>query len=230
MKPISEDCIEVYTRPELYAASIWLHGLGTGGSDMDALVTSMSRCREIGLHHIAPNAPICSITVNDGMPCRAWFDVLGEPDKDGVDEAGLLQSCQRIHQLLDEEVARGIAAEHILLGGFSQGGALALYAGLTYPKRLAGIVALATEIVSVGQLIDQRSEANQDTPILMLHGTEDTVVPYQLAYQGYQQIQAAGLSAMWQSFPVAHQVSADMVRTVDTWAYPLLSDPSLRCE
>lgn len=223
MRTLPEDMIEVYTRPELHVASIWLHGLGVGGADLDGIVTSMKQCRNLGLHYLAPNAPVRPITVNQGMPCRAWFDIIGDPELDGVDEQGLAESCARIHQLLDEEVARGIAAEHILLGGFSQGGSLALHAGLSYPKRLAGIVALSAEVLLHDQLLAQCHEANRCTPILMVHGEQDEAVPVGLARQGCQRLIDAGLSVGWECYPIGHQVTADVVSVVDDWAFPLLA-------
>lgn len=56
---------------------------------------------------------------------------------------GIKRANRQIHTLIENEIKGGIPAERILLGGFSQGGALALYAGLTHSPSLAGLAALS---------------------------------------------------------------------------------------
>lgn len=75
----------------------------------------------------------------------AWFDLLSLDPEGEEDEAGLKKSFALVSALVDEELGAGISAEHIFLGGFSQGGALALYSGLQLGKNKVGggIVALS---------------------------------------------------------------------------------------
>lgn len=223
MRQAQREIIEVYTRPELHAATIWLHGLGVGGSDLDGIITSLKRCRDIGLHYQAPSAPIRSITVNQGLPCRAWFDVKGDPELAGVDEQGLAESVALVHSMLDEEVARGIDPQFILLGGFSQGGTVALHAGLTYSKPLAGIVGLSTEVLLADQLQAKAHAANRQTPVLLVHGEDDEVIPADLANDGVKALQGMGNPVDFHRLPMGHAVTAEAVSIVDDWAYPLLA-------
>lgn len=59
------------------------------------------------------------------------------------DEEGIRRAAEMVHSLIAEEVAAGIPTKRIVLGGFSQGGALAIYSALTFPEPLAGIIALS---------------------------------------------------------------------------------------
>jgi len=221
-KSIQEDVIEVYTRAELFASTLWLHGLGVNASDMDAVITSMRKSRELGLHHVAPNAPLRPITVNNGYPTRAWFDVLGDPAEAGEDQEGIEASGKRIQALLDTEQERGITSEHIILGGFSQGASMALHAGLRYPRRLGGIVMLSGEAVLMDQLIKERHPANFETPILMIHGSEDATIPVEDARRSRDALQKLGYPVDWHEFPVAHVLCAEEIALLDEWAYQIL--------
>ena len=48
-----------------------------------------------------------------------------------------------VHQLLEAEEQSGTPTNRIVLGGFSQGGALAIYSALTYPRQLGGLLCLS---------------------------------------------------------------------------------------
>ena len=104
----------------------------------------------------------------------SWFD-LYSLDSDGrVDEEGIKKARNTIHQMIASEEKSGIAANRIVLGGFSQGGALALFAGLTYPKPIAGIIALSCWLPKHDQVIQQLN--NKDIPVLQCHGDSDPIV------------------------------------------------------
>lgn len=66
-----------------------------------------------------------------------------EASKFNMLHLGIREATKYIHGLLNEEVQNGIAANRIVVGGFSQGGALALYSALTYSQQLAGVVCLS---------------------------------------------------------------------------------------
>lgn len=73
----------------------------------------------------------------------SWFDLTTLDISGPEDEDGIKKATQNIHSMINSEIQSGISSNRILLGGFSQGGALALYAGLTYDKPLGGIIALS---------------------------------------------------------------------------------------
>lgn len=55
----------------------------------------------------------------------------------------MLRSAHSINQLITAEVDGGIPADRIVLGGFSQGGAMSLLVGLTSERKLGGVVVLS---------------------------------------------------------------------------------------
>ncbi len=219
MKAAQDDVIEVYTRAKARAATLWLHGLGVNAGDMDGVIANMRRSRELGLHYVAPNAPLRPITVNNGMPARAWFDVAGDPAEVPPGQESLADSCRRVHVLLDRERQRGFPSQTVLLGGFSQGASMSLYAGLRYPHRLAGIVVMSGELPLPDLLARERHPANADTPIMMIHGTEDEAIPLADARRSRDHLLGLGQPVEWHELPVGHTVSLDTIALVDEWAY-----------
>ena len=220
----ARDMIELYTRPRPTAATFWLHGLGAGGSDMDAIVTNLKRSRTLGLHHLAPDAPVRPVTVNQGRATRAWFDVLGEPGAVPDDRVGLEESVAWIHGLLEQEQLRhGIPGVRTVVGGFSQGAVVAMHAGLRYRQPLAGIVVLSGELLLPELLAEERHPANIATPILMIHGTDDLAIPLAEARLGRDRLRALGYVVDWREFPMGHAVTLDVIGCVDDWLHRRLA-------
>lgn len=217
-----QDCIEVYTRPELYASTFWLHGLGATGTDMDSFITHMHQSRELGLHHLAPNAGLRRVTVRGGMPMRAWFDIKGDPAEVGEDAEGIRESAARIHALLDDECARGIPSTCILLGGFSQGASLALFSALRYSQPLAGAVMFAGELLLEDTLQAERHPANATLPILLLHGSNDENTPIELARHARDRLTELGHPVELVEYELGHEVSLEQITRMDEWAFSLL--------
>ncbi|WP_290649089.1 dienelactone hydrolase family protein [Aquisalimonas sp.] len=224
------DCMEVYTRREVASAAVMLHGLGASANDLSLIVKHLQRARELGLHYLAPNAPIRAITVNKGRVTRAWYDVFGDPNEVPQDREGVLASAKQLSALLDHERQKGIPTQRTILGGFSQGATMALHVGLRYPYRLAGIVALSGELVLPEDLERGRHPANAQTPILMVHGTADPVVPIEAAEDSRDRLRSMGYAVHWHTLPVDHAVSLEEVEIVDRWMYAVLTGNSLRAD
>ena len=218
-----QEIFEVYTRRKVRAANVWLHGMGVNAEDLNPILVNLRQSREIGLHYIAPNAPLRRITVDEGRPTRAWFDVRGEPGEAPLDQEGLDQSTHRIHDLLDRLIDNGRKARHIILAGFSQGATLALHAGLRYPHTLAGIVVMSGELLFTDNLTEKVHPASHQTPILMQHGENDRVVPIADARASRDALQAAGYSVDWDDYPIEHTVSPEEVERVDAWIHQRLT-------
>ncbi|HTT06592.1 MAG TPA: alpha/beta hydrolase-fold protein, partial [Steroidobacteraceae bacterium] len=168
--------VEIDTGPSPSAAVIWLHGLGADGHDFEPIVPDLVARGERALRFVFPHAPIRPVTLNSGMPMRAWYDILGLHREAEQDEAGLRSSEARVQALIGAQQAQGIPAARIVLAGFSQGGAMALYSALRYPERLAGIVGLSCYLPMVASLASERHSANEATPILLAHGEFDSIV------------------------------------------------------
>src|SRR5580692_2686121 len=152
------------------ASVIWLHGLGADGTDFVPLVPELRLPETQAPRFIFPNAPVRPVTVNNGMSMRAWYDIYSLVARDREDAAGIQASASLVHGLIEQECAAGIAANRIVLAGFSQGGAVALQAGLRYGRPLAGILSLSAYLPLAATLEAEAAAANRGIAILLCHG------------------------------------------------------------
>ena len=196
--------IEIETGPDPDAVAIWLHGLGDDGSGWSEIVPALKLPSTPRVRFLFPHAPVMPVTINRGYPMRAWYDIRENDFNERADISGVKQSQAQVEALISREKARGIAAGRIVLAGFSQGGAIALYAGLRHAERLAAIVALSTYVIAPDTLASEATEANRDVPIFMAHGTQDPVVQFRWAQASRDVLVAAGYSVDWHSYPMPH--------------------------
>jgi phospholipase/carboxylesterase len=209
------DYEEVSTGAAPQLAVIWLHGLGADGHDFEPIVPEL-RLR-FPARFIFPHAPVRPVTINHGIPMRAWYDILGWGSQVRQDAAGIQASAAAVERLIDHEVERGIPADRVVLAGFSQGGAVALHAALRESRPLAGIIALSTYLPLALTLADERSAANARIPIFMAHGTADAVVPLALGESSRRTLESLGYSVEWRSYAMAHTVCMDEVAAIGAW-------------
>jgi phospholipase/carboxylesterase len=193
---------------------IWMHGLGADGWDFVPIVRELAIPPELALRFIFPHAPERPVTVNNGHVMRAWYDIAQQDIARVPDERGIRESQVQVEALIAEEKARGIAASRIVLAGFSQGGAIALQEGLRHGERLAGIMALSTYLPLEASLEAEASVANRRLPILMVHGTQDPVIPLQLAEASRQVLAHRGYDVDWKAYPMPHSVCAEEVTDI----------------
>ena len=130
---------------------IWLHGLGAGSNDFPPIVPELGLDPDRAIRFIFPQAPNRPVTINMGMRMPAWYDIYDLSRLDKQDRDGIEASRQAIDHLIDQQIHAGIVSQRIILVGFSQGGAMALYTGLRYGQRLAGIIALSSYLPSTGK-------------------------------------------------------------------------------
>jgi phospholipase/carboxylesterase len=212
----SLEAIELETGPQPEAAVIWLHGLGADGSDFVPVVDALD-LPDAPIRFVFPHAPYRSVTINDGMVMRAWYDIVSTDLDRRADEAGVRDSRQLVEALVDREKARGIRAHRIALAGFSQGGAIALQTGLRHAERLAGIMALSCYLTTPRALEAERAEANRDVPIFMAHGTYDPIVPAHLARRSRELLGGLGYEVEWHEYPMEHSVVQEEVDAIGAW-------------
>jgi phospholipase/carboxylesterase len=203
---VTLECVEIETALQPRHAVIWLHGLGADGHDFQPIVPQLVRPEWPPLRFVFPHAPVRPITLNNGLPMRAWYDIAGFDLSQRQDEPGIRASIGAVSALIAREVERGVPVSNIVLIGFSQGGAVALAAGLRHPQRLAGIVALSSYLPVAERTASERHAANAATPIFMAHGAFDPVVPQVLGERSRDQLRAWGFAVDWHSYPMAHQV------------------------
>jgi len=205
------------------AAVIWLHGLGADGNDFVPIVTQLKLPDLLNIRFIFPHAPLRPITINQGYRMRGWYDITSLDIANSDDETGIIESSNRLMRLCDQQTAQGIAAERIVLAGFSQGGAIALHAGLRYVKKLGGIMALSTYLPMPQQLAQQATDANRNTPIFMAHGLHDDVVALQFGMQTRTLLQQRGYPLQWHDYAMGHSVCAEEINDISAWLARILN-------
>ena len=204
------------------AAVVWLHGLGADGHDFEPVAAELGRGGLDDVRFVFPHAPVRPVTINGGMAMRAWYDIAGTDLDRRADEEGVRESAGIARALVDEQIARGLAPERVVLAGFSQGGAIALYAGLRFPFRIAGILALSTYLPAPGSLATQAHDANRDVPIFLAHGSQDPVIALALSERSRAALAALGYVVEVHTYPMPHSVCAEEVRDVANWLHRCL--------
>jgi phospholipase/carboxylesterase len=196
---------------------LWLHGLGADGNDFAPIVPELVDPAWPPLRFVFPHAPVRPVTINNGMSMRAWYDIAAFDLNARQDEAGMRASIGEVETLIAREHSRGVPSERIVLAGFSQGGAIALAAGLRHPEKLAGIIALSTYLPLHAALAGERSAANATTPIFWGHGIADPVVILQRGVDSRDLLLSQGYALEWHTYPMAHAVCAEEIGDLRHW-------------
>ncbi|MDF0750194.1 alpha/beta hydrolase [Marinobacter sp. 71-i] len=201
--------IELETNPNPTASVIWLHGLGASGHDFEPVVPELGLPEDAAVRFIFPHAPNMPVTINGGMTMPAWYDIKAMDIDRVVDTDQLMTSSDAVAKLVDREIERGVKSENIVIAGFSQGGAVAYELGLSYPKRLAGIIALSTYFATAKTV--EVSDANRGIPILVYHGTHDPMVPEALGRLSVEKLKELGFEPSYKTFPMEHSVCMEEI-------------------
>lgn len=204
------------------ASIILMHGLGADGHDFEALVFELRLPEVPAIRWVFPHAPVRPVTLNGGMPMRAWYDIAGLERRSEEDESGIRASAKAIRELVHRERERGVPADRIVLAGFSQGGAMALFTALREPVRLGGVLALSTYLPLAGLLEAEADPANASTPIFMAHGALDPIVPIALAESTRDLLRSRDYEVSWHTYAMPHSVTAEEVADVRGWLLRIL--------
>ena len=176
------------------ALIVALHGWGANARDLASLAPAFNLP---DYQFLFPDAPFAHPHAADG---KMWYDLQGK------DAEGLVESRQLLREfLLSLESSTGVPLSRTILGGFSQGGAMTLDVGLTLP--LAGLVCLS------GYLHPSISPVAGIAlpPVLIVHGTEDTIVPIAAAVQSRDKLMAWGSAVQYREFNMGHEIRPEVV-------------------
>ncbi|MCA7025254.1 MULTISPECIES: alpha/beta hydrolase [Stenotrophomonas] len=196
---------------------IWLHGLGADGHDFAPIVPELVRPHWPAIRFVFPHAPKRPVSINNGMPMRAWYDIVSLDFRSRADASGVAESVAQVEALIAREQARGTPRERILLAGFSQGGAITLSTGLRQQSPLAGLVALSTYLPEVDAAAAQLAAGATAQPVFMAHGSGDPVIPVQVAEHSLQVLRQLGFEVEWHRYAMAHQVCAEEIQALGDW-------------
>lgn len=196
---------------------IILHGLGADGTDFLSFADELKLDAVGPVRWVFPRAPMRAVTINGGHRIRAWYDILNMDLVRREDEGGLRESFAQVHALLDAEVARGVPANRIILGGFSQGCAVTLGAGLRYGQRLGGLVCMSGYMPLADEFAAERHAANVNTPIFQAHGQRDGVINISRATSTRDQLLGLGQDVEWHDYPMEHSVCMEEVQAIQAF-------------
>jgi phospholipase/carboxylesterase len=210
-------CVTKHTGPEPVASILWLHGLGADGHDFEPIIPELVDPAWPALRFVFPHAPVRPVTINMGMAMRAWYDIKAMSLDQRADEAGLRESIDQVEALIAAEAEAGIEPERVFLAGFSQGGVVALQVALRHRQRLAGVVGLSCYLPLADALGAERSPANADLPVLLMHGSQDPVVPMALGEHARDTLAGWGHRVDWHAYPMQHTLCLEQIIELRAW-------------
>ena len=220
---MSLETIELHPAGDAVASVIILHGLGADGTDFLPMCDQLDLTSIGPVRYLLPRAPVRPVTINGGHRMRAWYDVLGAQLDKREDETGLRATMRQVQQLIDREVARGVPARRIVLGGFSQGCAMTLLAGLRYPQRLAGLLGMSGYLPLASSTAADRHAANADVPVFLAHGQRDGVIGLDRAVASRDALAKLGYQVEWHEYPMEHSVCMEEVEEINAWLRRVLA-------
>lgn len=193
---------------------VWLHGLGADGYDLEPVAQLLGLS---GVRHIFPHAPVRPVTINGGMAMRAWYDIAAPNLSLREDGDGMLASARQVIELINRlQKDSGLP---VVLSGFSQGAVIALVIAVLEAQKLRGVVAMSGYVPDI---LSSSLSALQGTAILMAHGKQDEVVPYQLGKTGAERMLGAGVNVAWHSYEMPHAICQQEILDMGVWLNGLL--------
>lgn len=209
------ETVEVATAKDPVGSVIWLHGLGADGHDFEPIVPELRLPETTPLRFVFPHAPVRPVTINGGMSMRAWYDILSLDSEGRADADGVAESTALLESLVEREIERGMAAEKIVVAGFSQGGAIAINAALHSRRQLAGLMALSTYIPLPGEVTASAGQRNM--PVFMAHGRFDPMLPLRWGRVAADTLVENGFKVEWHDYPMAHAVCPEEIKDIRAW-------------
>lgn len=216
-------CVELEPKVHARASVVWLHGLGADGHDFVPIVPELGLPDELGVRFVFPHAPSIPVAINGGFVMPAWYDIRSPELGLQQDELGMRRSIAAVEALLERERERGIPSARTVLAGFSQGGAIALAAGLRQREPLAGILALSTYMVLGSTLQAQAGPQARSVPILQAHGRNDPMVRFERGEEACAELRAAGHAVEFRAYPMQHEVCLPEIRDIGRWLGQVLA-------
>jgi len=217
------------------ASVIFLHGLSGSGALALPLVKRLYN-ELLQVSFILPSAPEMPVTANDGETMPAWFDIdelnivspsNPPPMPTREDEAGMKKSVARVHALIQEELDKGIDADRIVVGGFSQGCVISLLAALSSKEKLGGVMCLSGWLAMANKLEKHGGKLRHpmqephahELPVFWGHGDLDNVVAHSWGEESIADLHKMGFRDVeFFSYPsLEHYMSAQEEKDIAAW-------------
>jgi|SRR5271165_1651388 len=173
---------------------IFLHGYGADGNDLIGLGREWAR--------LLPNAAFVSPHAPESLPGgffggRQWFGLTMRSEQEW--EEGVRRAQPALEAFVIAEAARlKLPMNAVALVGFSQGTMMALQVGLRLEEPLAAIVGFSGHLAGASRLA---AEIKSKPPVLLIHGSDDEVIPVQSIHHARAALASAGVPVQWQIRP-----------------------------
>lgn len=197
------------------ACVIWLHGLGADRYDFVPVVRALELPADHRVRFIFPQAPTRPVTINNGFPMPCWFDILAISPQRVMNTQQLDESVAMVRELVAQQMAQGIAAERIVLAGFSQGGAIVLRAAVDSELPLAGVMALSTYAPTLAEALERHKGPALD--VFVAHGEHDDILHANLGREVHDLMAAAGHRCQWHAYAMGHEVCPQEIGDIRQW-------------
>ncbi|KAK9084729.1 hypothetical protein Sjap_025140 [Stephania japonica] len=209
---------------------LWLHGLGDSGPANEPIKTFFTSPEFRNTTWAFPSAPSNPVTCNYGAIMPSWFDIHEIPITAvniPKDESSVLKAVQKVHAMIDKELAGGTHPENVFVCGFSQGGALTLASVLLYPKTLGGGAVFSGWVPFGSSVIECITPEAKRTPMLWSHGVADQIVLFEAGQAGPPFLQQLGMSCEFKAYPgLGHSISNEELRSLESWIKTRLKSSS----
>lgn len=156
-----------------------------------------------------------------------WYDILGfDTLNRSDDEPGVMRSRSYVHSLINDEIQKGIPPRKIVVGGFSQGGAMSLFAGLTFPERLAGVFGLSSYQLLESRFNELREQTgDKKPPVFMGHGTADPLVRFDWGKLTAKGLKDKGFEVSFNEYKdLPHSAALEEITDLENWIVSRLAD------
>lgn len=194
---------------------VWLHGLGSDGFDFVPVARQLGLPEELGVRFIFPHAPQIPVTINRGYVMPAWYDVYATGLDRRVDIEGVKRSASQVMAIIEEQLAKGIDSKNVVVAGFSQGGAVAYQLVLSFDRPLGGLLAMSTYFATAETIT--LSDVNKNVPVLIQHGTMDSVVDLEFGKRAAELLQEKGYDVGFETYSMDHSVCAEQIKNISIW-------------
>ena len=195
-----------------------LHGWGAKAQD----VLTLSQFIDLpDFQFVFPDAPLPHPYSVGG---RMWYDFPNnfsfQSKPEFRDRADVSTSRQLLLDLIKSQSEQtGLPLSHIVLGGFSQGGAMTLDVGFGLP--LAGLVVLSGYLHA-----PLKPSQVPSSPALVVHGTQDSVVPLAAAHQVRDCLQGLGVDLTYREYNMGHEIQPIVLTQVQNFVNQLFAHKS----
>lgn len=203
------------------ASVIFFHGVGdTGFGIMDWVRSVLGRdFNGKHINFIYPTAPVQKYTPFNGDDSTVWYDRVGMNGfEENEDSSSIARSYGLVRSLINDEVAKGVSAQRIIVGGFSQGGAMAMHTGYHVNPSLAGVFAHSSYLNHNSVVFDSLKSSSKGPELRMYHGTDDEVIEFQWGRQTFDKLKQMGVSGTFSTLNnVAHELDARALNDIENF-------------